>query len=155
MTIRPITIDQALPLRRAVLWPNRPIEASMVDGDDAALHFGSFIDETLICTASLFANESDIRLRKFATDPAFQCQGHGSAILEHLIEYARKLGFQRFWLDARQSAVPFYLRFKLQVDGDVFLKRDEPYVRMSRDLSRTPEQLPYLPACADLAQCNL
>ena len=121
----------------------------MVEGDEGALHFGVFIDAALICTASLFADGSDIRLRKFATDPAFQGQGHGSAILEHLIQYARKHGFQRFWLDARQSAVPFYQRFKLQIDGDVFLKRDAPYVRMSRNLSLSQEQTRTLPAGTD------
>jgi len=135
MIIRPISADQSLPLRKAVLWPNHPIEASMVQGDDSAVHFGGFVDDALICTASLFANGQDIRLRKFATDAGFQGQGHGSTMLKHLISYTRKQRLRRFWFDARKSAVPFYQRFGFQVEGDVFYKKDVPYLRMSKDLT--------------------
>lgn len=134
MIIHRITADQTLPLRRAVLWPNHPIEASMVEGDDSAVHFGGFVDEALICTASLFPNGEDIRLRKFATDPVYQGQGHGSTMMEHLIGYAKRNTFQYFWLDARQSAALFYERFHFQISGDVFYKRNQPYLRMASKL---------------------
>ena len=107
----------------------------MVQGDDSAIHFGGFVDDNLICTASLFPNGKDIRLRKFATDPTFQGKGHGSAMLEHLIEYAKAQGAQNFWFDARKSAVPFYQRFGFQVEGSVFFKEDVPYLRMTQALS--------------------
>jgi len=133
-TIQPIAIDHALPLRQEVLWPNHPIAASQVKGDDTALHFGGFLANSLICTASLFAFEDSIRLRKFATRPQYQGNGYGGQMLIHLIEYAKAAEARLFWLDARQNALRFYQRHGFHPVGAPFRKRTETYLRMELSL---------------------
>ncbi len=135
MEIRRITSEATLPIRKAVLWPDYPIEASQVDGDDAAQHFGGLKEDHLICVASLFPSETEIRLRKFATLRDHQGKGAGSAMMSHLLSHARQQGFARFWFDARESAIPFYSRFGFETESARFFKRDIPYRRMFLDLN--------------------
>ncbi|CUH75747.1 putative acetyltransferase [Tritonibacter multivorans] len=135
MIIRAITAEQTLPLRQAVLWPDHPLSANRLEGDDSALHFGGFAGDRLVCTASLFSDKDQIRLRKFATLRDEQGQGRGTAMIHHLLAVARAQQAQVFWFDARESALPFYARFGFETSGDPFFKRDIPYRRMSLRLA--------------------
>ncbi|KAL7622112.1 hypothetical protein AAE478_007614 [Parahypoxylon ruwenzoriense] len=87
-------------------------------------------------TISLFVNEQsgEARFRKFATAPEWQGRGVGSALLAHAIESAARAGATNIWCDARQSALPFYQRFGMSGQGEVFFKDDVPYLRMSKRL---------------------
>lgn len=134
LTIKPITAKDTLPLRHQVLWPDQPLENSKVEGDEDALHFGGYLDKKLVCVASLFWEEPGIRLRKFATDPAFQGQGIGTKMLSHLLKEAQATGAETFWFDARESALPFYERNGYSLEGKRFFKGDIPYRRITRAL---------------------
>ena len=107
----------------------------MVDGDASALHFGGFLNDKLICVASLYQDGHQIRLRKFATDPAFQGRGYGSKMLAHLFNAAKATGAKVFWFDARESALPFYQRNGYTPEGERFLKNDVAYRRITRALN--------------------
>ncbi|SHG49646.1 GNAT family N-acetyltransferase [Cognatishimia maritima] len=133
--IQSITAQETLPLRQKALWPGHLIEQSMVDGDETALHFGGYLDRKLVCVASLFHEPPGIRLRKFATDPAFQGQGFGSQMLRQLLHEAQATGAKTFWFDARESALPFYQRNGYTPDGERFFKADIPYRRIVRALT--------------------
>lgn len=75
------------------------------------------------------------RFRKFATAVPWQGRGVGSALLEHAIGAAARAGSKSIWCDARQAALPFYQKFGLSAEGEVFFKGDVPYMRMSMALS--------------------
>lgn len=132
--IQPIATKETLPLRHKVLWPDHPMERSKVEGDEAASHYGGYLDGTLICVASLFQVGDGMRLRKFATDPAFQGQGFGTQMLNHLLKEAKTTGVNVFWFDARESALPFYARHGYQPDGERFYNSGVPYFRVSKSL---------------------
>ena len=134
MQILPISAADTLPVRQLVLWPDHPISASQVDGDDDALNSGAFFADQLICVASLFPEGDRIRLRKFATHPDYQGQGAGSLMLRHLLAEATTRGHKLFWFDVRETALPFYARFGFETKGTRFFKRDLPYVRMVKSL---------------------
>ncbi len=134
MQIREIAAADTLPLRQLVLWPDHPISASQVQGDADALRSGGFDHEALVTVASLFAERDAVRLRKFATHPNQQGQGRGSAMLRHMVDISRAQGHKRFWFDARETALPFYLRHGFRMQGDRFFKRDMPYFRMEMTL---------------------
>ncbi|WP_370227852.1 GNAT family N-acetyltransferase [Cognatishimia sp.] len=135
LTINQISAAQTLALRQAVLWPEHPIEASKVEGDETALHFGGFLGGDLICVASLFQDGGQdgggVRLRKFATDPAHQGKGFGSDMLVYLVAQAREAGASDFWFDARETALGFYERHGFTTKGERFFKKGLPYWRMS------------------------
>jgi len=131
-TIQPITAAQTYALRHAVLWPGRPLAYVQLPDDAAGQHFGAFEQHELVAVISLFAGSGGVaRFRKFATSPAWQGRGIGSALLRHIIEVARAQGARSLWCDARYATLPFYQRFGLLPEGDIFYKGDIAYQRLS------------------------
>lgn len=135
MPIQPITAAQTYALRHAVLWPEQPLDYVKLPDDDAGQHFGAFKDEQLVSVISLFISPDGVaRFRKFATAVAWQGRGIGSALLRHTIAAAVAQGASAIWCDARQSTLPFYERFGLRPEGEVFYKGPIAYVRLRRAL---------------------
>lgn len=135
LLIQPIDAAQTHALRHAVLWPEKPLAYVQLPDDAAGQHFGAFAEGALVAVISLFVGADGVaRFRKFATAPAWQGRGVGTALLHHVIAQARAQGASQLWCDARQNTLPFYQRFGLAAEGDVFYKGEVPYVRLSRAL---------------------
>ena len=132
IAIQPIEPAQTYALRHTVLWPDKPLAYVQLPDDATGLHYGAFVAEKLVAVISLFIGEDGVaRFRKFATDPAWQGRGIGTALLRHVLAVARAQGASALWCDARQNTLPFYQRFGLMPEGDVFYKGEVPYVRLS------------------------
>lgn len=110
--IRTISANDALQIRHLVLWPDKSADFCRVDGDDDATHLGRFARGRLVSVLSLFDEGETLQLRKFATLPHHQGQGHGSALMIAALDIARVQGKQ-IRLHARETAIPFYTRFKM------------------------------------------
>lgn len=134
MDIRVITADETLALRHKVLWPHMDREFCRVEGDEEALHYGVYRDNELICTASFFTEGKSVRLRKFATDPAFQGRGIGSFLIRYVLDILKNQGITHFWCDARLFASGFYSRFGMIPKGEAFYKKDVKYIVMEKFL---------------------
>lgn len=61
-------------------------------------------------------------------------RGVGAAILEALIERARRRGMRRVVLNAQTHAAGFYARFGFAVSGDEYVEAGIPHVEMARAL---------------------
>lgn len=130
MEIKSIHWKETIPLRHKVLWPNEPPDFCKVDGDEEGLHFGAFINNELICVASIYLKAEKARLRKFATDVRFQNQGIGSKMLDFVIRDLKNNQTKVFWCDARESALGFYKRFEMYKCSDRFYKAGVAYFKM-------------------------
>ncbi|KGJ87430.1 GNAT family N-acetyltransferase [Colwellia psychrerythraea] len=135
MDIRQIEWQQTIPVRHRVLWPEKPPEFCYVDGDEIGIHFGAFVNDVLVCVASIYIEDKNARLRKYATELNFQGQGIGSAVLNKVITYLTTHEINVFWCDARESALSFYQRFGMVRQGERFYKSDVPYYKMSMSLN--------------------
>lgn len=134
MTIKIIKSNETIPIRHSVLWPNKPAGFCILKEDSKGLHYGGFINEKLICVASIFIDGNRARLRKFATLEPYQHRGYGSKMIEYIISELINLSIEIFWCDARLRAENFYNRFKMTRRGQIFLKSDVEYVVMERNL---------------------
>ena len=130
MDIRTISWQQTIPLRHRVLWPSKPPEFCHIDGDEDGLHFGVFVNELLVCVASVYLNQNRARLRKFATDIDYQNQGIGSKMLMHIIQSSKQSKAKFFCCDARETALDFYKRFGMRVSSERFYKENVAYYKM-------------------------
>ena len=127
---------QTYALRQQVLWPDQPLAYVQLPDDAAGQHFGAFVQGVLVAVISLFVGADGVaRFRKFATGPAWQGRGIGTALLRHVVTVARAEGASTLWCDARQNALPFYQRFGLGPEGEVFYKGEIPYVRLGLTLN--------------------
>lgn len=113
------------------MWPNKNEAFCHVDGDEDATHYGGYINNALVCVASIYINKNSARLRKFATYKTHQGKGIGSTLLQHIINDLKINNMAYFWCDARETAIGFYQRFGLEVEGDLFYKSGVPYYKMS------------------------
>lgn len=135
LQIERVIVDEVLPVRQAVLWPEHPLAFSRVAEDAQGLHFAVRMDDAVVAVASLFIQDGSARLRKFATLPAWQGLGVGSALLRHLLGVARAEACTSFWCDARMSAAAFYSRFGLQPQGESWMREGVRFVRMGCAIS--------------------
>lgn len=123
-----LSVDECLPLRQQVLWPDRDISFSRVEGDEQAQHFGIRERDQLICCLSVFAwGDSGVQIRKFATATGYQGQGYGTRLLQAVLN---TLTATQVVLDARLSASAFYQRFGFIPVGESFYKSDIAFIRM-------------------------
>lgn len=112
MQLVSITLEQCLDIRHTVLWPHFPRNASRVEGDDDARHFGVLESGQIVSCLSVFMlDERRCRIRKFATLQTHQQQGYGRFLLQGVLEKLVMAGVEFVQLDARTSAAAFYARF--------------------------------------------
>jgi GNAT superfamily N-acetyltransferase len=105
-------------LRRRILRSNDPLKsvADPRDPETTARHFGGFLADRLVVSASFFPSRSPVhpelrayQLRYMATDFDAQGHGYGALVLEHAEGELRGLGAQQLWANGRDTALGFYL----------------------------------------------
>jgi GNAT superfamily N-acetyltransferase len=133
VVVRPISPRDTHELRRKVLRGGKEAAEVNFPGDDdsGAIHLGAFLGEDLIGVASLLPQalpgrnlSRAWRLRGMAVEPAFQRMGVGKALMKTAVEEARTMGIEVIWANARLTAVPFYVKLGMKVEGEVFLTPD-------------------------------
>ncbi|WBU49565.1 GNAT family N-acetyltransferase [Kosakonia pseudosacchari] len=135
MQLVSITLEQCLNIRHTVLWPHLARNASRVEGDDDARHFGVLESGQVVSCLSVFMlDERRCQIRKFATLQTHQQQGYGRFLLQSVLETLVQAGVEFVQLDARTSAAVFYARFGFIAQGEPFYKKEVQYIRMSRGL---------------------
>ncbi|MGE3262162.1 MAG: GNAT family N-acetyltransferase [Bacteriovoracia bacterium] len=127
MQVREIPTEATFDLRHRVLRPSQPISECQYPADGQAVHFGVFEEERLcsVVTAHpenspLFPCEGQWRIRGMATEPGAQGRGLGSLGLKALLAWAEAHRVSFFWCNAREGAIPFYLRHGFTVASELF-----------------------------------
>ncbi|MGV3540013.1 MAG: GNAT family N-acetyltransferase [Rufibacter sp.] len=128
--IKNISPESTWELRHRVLWPHKPLAYVQLPEDAEGLHYGLFLDSTLVSVASIFRNGNQAQLRKFATDTQHQGQGYGSQLLGYILAQLPALHIDSLWCNARQSKTGFYQKFGFRETDTVFEKDGEHYVAM-------------------------
>jgi GNAT superfamily N-acetyltransferase len=104
-------------LRRRVLRnndPTQPVDEPR-DFDSTALHFGGFLDDVLVVSASFYQSPwperpelEGYQLRYMATDFDAQGRGFGALVLDEAKAVLRQRGVSLLWANARDTALGFY-----------------------------------------------
>ncbi|KDR77461.1 hypothetical protein GALMADRAFT_138573 [Galerina marginata CBS 339.88] len=154
-----ISVEQTLPLRHSVLWPDKPLSEVRLPEDQLGGHFGAFLpdQDDPIAVISLFqedspidkdriskgndsssyenAHEKAVRFRKFACAPQYQGKGLGTQLLAYALSLARsEQGAAVAWCDARTTSMDWYMKRGLLPFGATFFKGSVEYIRMRIDL---------------------
>ena len=132
--IKKINYLDTLPIRQAVLWPNKELNEVMVTGDEEGIHYGYYLDEKLVAVISGFIHKKTAQFRKFCCLKEFQNSGYGTLLLNELLSEFEKEGITYVWCNARKTAIDFYSRFGFEVKPNSdFKKGNVSYVIMKKD----------------------
>lgn len=132
--IEQITPQLTWQLRRDVLYPGSYLHDMEIDEDLQGYHFGAFTATQLIGVVSLFPRGESWQFRKFAIDPAFQGQGIGKELLDHITAFAKSEGAKHLWCNARVSAIGFYKKSGFVQTGQTYTSNGIDYEIMETAL---------------------
>ncbi len=121
-------------LRQSVLYSAKKLYQMEMDEDNNGYHFGAFQDNKLVAVVSLFLNGEDCQFRKFAVNNSTQHQGVGSALLQHITNFAIDESATRLWCNARTTAIGFYLKQGFNHTGKLFTKNGVNYEILEKKL---------------------
>lgn len=76
------------------------------------------------------------RIGRMAVLPAWRGRGVARAMLEHVLEEARRRGWSEVGLHAQVQAIDFYARAGFQAEGEVFMEAGIAHRSMRRSLTR-------------------
>ena len=91
-------------------------------------------EEIVACLLLHRLGPTEVKMRQVAVRTDRQGRGIGSGLVEASEVVARQLGFRSMVLNARATAVPFYLALDYQVRGDAFEEVGLPHFKMSKAL---------------------
>ena len=130
MIITQVPAEVVWPVRHQVMYPELDFEEIKLPADETGLHLALYEGQKVINVVSLFIEKKSLQFRKFATLDDYQGKGYGSALLQHVIDLAKKEGFNRLWCNARTTAAPFYQRFGFKETEATFSKDGHDFVIM-------------------------
>ena len=119
LSLKIVKSDDLLNLRSKILRNNLDPNLCRFPGDKEinSFHVGAFIGNTLIGGISVMKNECKkkelpncFQLRGLFVDKEFQHNGIGKTIVNFVENRLRDSGVNYLWMNARESAVLFYLK---------------------------------------------
>lgn len=81
-------------------------------------------------------DERTAKMRQVAVEPEFQRRGIGAELVRYFERVAAEKGYERIELNARDTAVDFYLRLGYWIDGEPFEEVTIPHRKMVKRLSK-------------------
>ncbi|WP_240646657.1 1-(5-phosphoribosyl)-5-[(5-phosphoribosylamino)methylideneamino]imidazole-4-carboxamide isomerase [Chitinophaga rhizosphaerae] len=134
VTIRNITTQDTLQLRRDVMYPDWPLDRVTLPHDADGLHFGLYDGARQVTVVSLFIDGRSAQFRKLATASDQQGKGFGKIMMAHLEKVCRDHGVSRLWCNARASATGFYEALGYQITSGLFYKDNIAFYKMEIEL---------------------
>ncbi len=91
-------------------------------------------DDLVACLVLTPQSRDIIKMRQVAVEPEWQGKGVGKQLVQFSEQVAREKGFTKMVLNARDTAVPFYLRLDYEIEGEPFEEVTIPHHRMVKEL---------------------
>lgn len=104
--------------------------------DETSRHVLSLADGKAVATARWrtvpYEEEIVAKLERFAVLPEHRGKGYGRALVEYVLEDARRAGFDTFLLHAQVHLEAFYASLGFETHGERFVEAGIPHVKMVR-----------------------
>ncbi|MBN2558114.1 MAG: GNAT family N-acetyltransferase [Clostridia bacterium] len=129
---------QELKMRDRIL--RKPLGLNLFDedlvGEAHDFHLGAFTEDGLAGVLVLTAKDSKtLKMRQVAVDAQLQGMGIGRGLVEFAEAFASLLGYGRIEMNARETAVDFYLRLGYAVCSERFIEVTIPHFKMEKKIS--------------------
>jgi len=113
---------------------NVPLELEIDEHDETATHFLLRDGETPLATARLLEKHGLAKIGRVAVLREARGRGLGLAVMQAVLDEARRQGFKEAILDSQTYAIPFYERLGFAAEGEEFDDAGIPHFLMRRRL---------------------
>jgi predicted GNAT family N-acyltransferase len=130
--------EAAIALRSSIL--RQPLglafSDSQLSSEADSHHIGCYFDGRLVgCLVLRPIDATQIQMQQVAVNERLRGKGIGRMMVKYAEEFARRIGFHKIVLHARETAVPFYERLGYAKIGDRFTEITIPHWAMEKPLS--------------------
>lgn len=129
--------EQALALRERLLRVPLGLVMTHEDrlGDAHRQHFVAQDGDTVVgCVSYYLESPISARIKQMVVEPTLQGSGIGARLMEAVEAHAYGEGARRLELHARLNAQGFYAKLGYKAEGEEFLEKTIPHIRMVKDL---------------------
>lgn len=128
---------ESIKLRRKIL--REPLGLDFIEEELALesnhFHFVALHLERIIAVLILVEQpNASLKMRQVAVDSSVQGMGVGKKLVLFSEQWALENNFNLIVLNARKTAVPFYLNLNYMIVGDEFLEVGIPHLKMKKAL---------------------
>ncbi|MFD1294414.1 GNAT family N-acetyltransferase [Lutibacter holmesii] len=142
INIKKISAEDTYAIRLEVLRENIPLPYKFNgDFDENTFHLGAFSNNKLIAVSSFMSMSKtefkglQYQLRGMATLQSFHGKGAGKLMVKKAVELLKANSIDVLWCNAREVAVPFYLKQGFTVVGELFdIEFVGPHYVMKKEL---------------------
>jgi len=134
MNIQHARLEDVWELRREVMYPGQSIDFVKLPGDEHGLHLGIYENKTLISVVSVFKSDNTMQFRKLATHKDWQKHGLATALLQEVERLAVQEKIEKFWCNARITAIGLYEKMGMKPTGKSWQKWGLDYIIMEKNL---------------------
>lgn len=142
MQISSASLPDVWHLRQTVMYPARSIDFVKLEQDEWGLHWGIYEQRQLVSVVSVFVEGRQVQFRKFATRIDRQGRGYGTALLKHVMDWAKQHDMQTIWCNARLSATGIYKKFGMKPAGATWHKYGLEFIKMEKQLQNPMQIIP-------------
>jgi predicted GNAT family N-acyltransferase len=106
-----------------------------LEQESSQVHIGCYLN-TQLAGVLLLKNSADhtLKMRQVAVKNEFQKMGVGKEMVVYAEKWARDNGYKTMELNARKTAVPFYLKLNYSIEGSEFMEVGIPHSKMLKKL---------------------
>ena len=109
--------------------------AEQLKSEENEHHLGAYLSGKLVgCLLLKPVDCKTIKMRQVAVDGTYQAKGIGKKLVEYSERLALEKNFDKIILNARDTAVKFYLKLGYRIEGEMFIEVEIPHYRMSKKL---------------------
>ena len=121
--VKIITPAETYSLRRSILRKNTPNESHEFNGDfdENTFHLGYFEENNLLGIVTLMMSGDIAQLRGMAVDENHQGKSIGRKLVLAAEEILTEKDIRKIWMNARETAVPFYEKLGYKTEGEIFM----------------------------------
>lgn len=142
MEIKPVALPDVWRIRQTVMYPEESLDFVKLEQDESGLHWGLFIKGEPVSVISVFEEWGQVQFRKFATLDRHQGKGYGTALLQYVMDWAKRKGKQTIWCNARLSATAIYKKFGMKATGKTWQKYGLDFIKMEKQLQQPMQIIP-------------
>lgn len=142
MEIKPVPLPDVWRIRQVVMYPEENLDFVKLGEDEKGLHWGVYIKGEPISVISVFEEWGQVQFRKFATLHPHQGKGYGTALLQYVLDWAKRQGKRSIWCNARLTATGIYKKFGMKATGTTWQKYGLDFIKMEKQLQHRMQIIP-------------